>query len=213
MDSFCMKTACVSKDSHGGMISTGESRITRRKTYPNATFPTTNPIWTDSGANPVLSVERPTTNHLSHGTAPTIQWIIFAASLFLASRYNLYYRSHVVYYNHIFAFISATGIISAQNITNYYQIRMINLVLVILSKLSWPYLTSKLHSILRMEGQKTLNTEWVILVGMFKGIHAISVYRIRVSRAVTKFYARPFCKSLRRNIRYINNNNNEEKTT
>jgi hypothetical protein len=37
---------------HGRMISIGENRRTRRITYPSATSFTTNPTWTDPGANP-----------------------------------------------------------------------------------------------------------------------------------------------------------------
>jgi hypothetical protein len=43
---------------------------TRRKPCPSATLSTTNPTWTDQGANPGLRGERPATNHLSHATAP-----------------------------------------------------------------------------------------------------------------------------------------------
>jgi hypothetical protein len=48
---------------------TGENRRTRRKSCPSATLPTINPTWIDPGANPGLRGERPSTNHLSHGTA------------------------------------------------------------------------------------------------------------------------------------------------
>jgi hypothetical protein len=48
---------------------TGENGSTRGKTYPCATFSTTNPTWTDPGSNPGLRGERPATNRLSHGTA------------------------------------------------------------------------------------------------------------------------------------------------
>jgi hypothetical protein len=37
---------------HGGMILTGGNRRTRRKTCPSATLSTTNPTWTNLGANP-----------------------------------------------------------------------------------------------------------------------------------------------------------------
>jgi hypothetical protein len=56
-------------ESDGGMTLTGESRSTRSKTYPSATLSTTNPTWTDPGANQGLRGEKPSTNHLSHGTA------------------------------------------------------------------------------------------------------------------------------------------------
>jgi len=59
----------VYMESHGGMILTGENRKTRRETCPSATLSTTNPTWTDPGANPGLSGERPATNRLSHGMA------------------------------------------------------------------------------------------------------------------------------------------------
>jgi hypothetical protein len=48
---------------------TEENRSTPGKTFPNATFSTTNPTWTDPGSNPCLRGERPATNRLSHGTA------------------------------------------------------------------------------------------------------------------------------------------------
>jgi hypothetical protein len=56
-------------ESDGGMILTGENRITRRKTRSCATLSTTNPILIDPGANPGLRGERPATNDLSHGMA------------------------------------------------------------------------------------------------------------------------------------------------
>jgi hypothetical protein len=40
-----------------------------RKTFPNATFSTTNPTWTDPRDNPGLRDEWPATNCLSHGRA------------------------------------------------------------------------------------------------------------------------------------------------
>jgi hypothetical protein len=61
----------MSLESDGGMILTGENRRTRRKTCPSATLSITNPTWIDPGANPDLRSERPATNDLSHGTAPT----------------------------------------------------------------------------------------------------------------------------------------------
>jgi hypothetical protein len=48
-------------------IVTGENRRTRRKTCPSATLSTTNP----TGIDPGLRGERPATNDLSHGTAPS----------------------------------------------------------------------------------------------------------------------------------------------
>jgi hypothetical protein len=44
-------------------------RINLRKTCPSAILSTTNPTWTDPGANPGLHSERPVTNHLNHGMA------------------------------------------------------------------------------------------------------------------------------------------------
>jgi hypothetical protein len=38
-----------------------------KSTYPSATFPTTNPTWTDMGVNPGLCGERLVTNRLSSG--------------------------------------------------------------------------------------------------------------------------------------------------
>jgi hypothetical protein len=48
-----------------GTILTEEKIMTRRKTYPSANLPTTNPTWTDPG----IRTKRPATNRLSHGTA------------------------------------------------------------------------------------------------------------------------------------------------
>ena len=48
---------------------TGENRSTWRKTCPSATLSTTNPTWIDPELKPGLRGERPTTNHMSHGTA------------------------------------------------------------------------------------------------------------------------------------------------
>jgi hypothetical protein len=54
------------------MILTGENRGTRRKTCPSATWSTTNPAWTDLGANTDLRGEKPVTNRLSYGTASPV---------------------------------------------------------------------------------------------------------------------------------------------
>jgi hypothetical protein len=51
---------------------TGENRSTRGKTCPSVTLSTINPTWTEPGSNPVLRGERPAANHLSHGTAESI---------------------------------------------------------------------------------------------------------------------------------------------
>jgi hypothetical protein len=51
----------------------GENQRTFRKTCPCATLSTTNPTWTDLGANPCLSSERLVTNHLSHCT---VKWLL-----------------------------------------------------------------------------------------------------------------------------------------
>jgi hypothetical protein len=59
----------MSLESDSGMILTGDNRRIRRKTYPIATLPTTNPTWIDPGANPGLCGERPATNDLGHDTA------------------------------------------------------------------------------------------------------------------------------------------------
>jgi hypothetical protein len=56
---------CVSIESPGGMILPGENRKTRRKSWPSATFPTTNPTWADPGHRGV----RLATNRRSHGMA------------------------------------------------------------------------------------------------------------------------------------------------
>jgi hypothetical protein len=47
---------------YGGMILTEENLRTRRKPCPNATLSSTNPSWTDLGANPDLRDGTPTTN-------------------------------------------------------------------------------------------------------------------------------------------------------
>jgi hypothetical protein len=60
----------VSLKSHGGMILAGKNLRTLRKTCPSALF-TTNPTWSDPGANPAFYGEKPATNHLSHSTDPT----------------------------------------------------------------------------------------------------------------------------------------------
>jgi hypothetical protein len=67
------------------MVLTEENRRTRRKTCLTATLSTTNPTWTDLGANPGLHGGRPPTNRLSHGTATgkvtwkccTVGWIAY----------------------------------------------------------------------------------------------------------------------------------------
>jgi hypothetical protein len=51
------------------MILTGENRRTLRKTCPSPTLSTTNPTWTDLGANMGLCCEKLATNCLSHGMA------------------------------------------------------------------------------------------------------------------------------------------------
>jgi hypothetical protein len=47
----------------------GGDRRTLRKTCPSATLSTTNPTWTDLGANPGLRGEKMATDRLSYGTA------------------------------------------------------------------------------------------------------------------------------------------------
>jgi hypothetical protein len=58
----------MSLENDGGMILTGESRRTRRKSCPSATLSTTNPTWTYPGANPELRGERPVTCALAPRT-------------------------------------------------------------------------------------------------------------------------------------------------
>jgi hypothetical protein len=58
---------CRSMESYGGMIPIEDNERTQRKTCPRATLSTTNPTWSDPGANPGLHGERPMINHLSHG--------------------------------------------------------------------------------------------------------------------------------------------------
>jgi hypothetical protein len=60
---------CMSIESHGGMILTGQNRKTRSQTSLSATLSSTYPIWTDMDTNPALRGETPATNRLSHGTA------------------------------------------------------------------------------------------------------------------------------------------------
>jgi hypothetical protein len=50
------------------MIFAGETEVLGEN-LPSATLSTTNPTWTDLGANPGPRGERPATNRLSHGTA------------------------------------------------------------------------------------------------------------------------------------------------
>jgi hypothetical protein len=52
-----------------GMVLTGETRSTRRKTCPSVTLPTTNLTRTDLGSNPGLHDECPAPNRISHCTA------------------------------------------------------------------------------------------------------------------------------------------------
>jgi hypothetical protein len=59
----------MSLGSDGGMILTGENRITRTKTCPSTTLSTTNPTWIDPDANPGLRGEGLATNDLSHDMA------------------------------------------------------------------------------------------------------------------------------------------------
>jgi hypothetical protein len=46
----------------------GETEVSE-KTYPSATFSTTNPTWPDSGSNPGRRVGKPVTNSLSYDAA------------------------------------------------------------------------------------------------------------------------------------------------
>jgi hypothetical protein len=61
----------MSTESPGGMILTGKTQKKWRKTCHSATMSTTDPTYTDLGANPDLRGESPTTNHLSNGMALT----------------------------------------------------------------------------------------------------------------------------------------------
>jgi hypothetical protein len=95
---FGLRRACCSSPRwcmtvcHGGMILSGGNRRTRRKNYPSATLSTTNPTWTDLGANPGLRGERPVTSRLSHGTASLLckndchECLIFLTFLSAVSR-------------------------------------------------------------------------------------------------------------------------------
>jgi hypothetical protein len=55
-------------ENDGGIMLTGESLRTRRKTCSSVTLSITSVTWTDPGANPGLRVERPATNRVCHGT-------------------------------------------------------------------------------------------------------------------------------------------------
>jgi hypothetical protein len=59
-----------------GIILTVKNRITRRETSTSAILSTINPTWTEPGANPGLSSERPATNFLSHVTGWLVGWLI-----------------------------------------------------------------------------------------------------------------------------------------
>jgi hypothetical protein len=60
----------TSKKGMGGMILTGESQRTRRKTCPSDTFFTTNLKWTGQVLNPDVRGGRPANNRQNHGMAP-----------------------------------------------------------------------------------------------------------------------------------------------
>jgi hypothetical protein len=70
----CQRACClsprlyISKESHGGMILTGENRRTLRKTCPSATLSATNPTCIDPG---LLCAA---TNRLSHGTTKLVRY-------------------------------------------------------------------------------------------------------------------------------------------
>jgi hypothetical protein len=71
-NSYSLQRACylyprwyMSMGNYGGLILTEESRRSLRNAFPSATLSTTNPIWTDSGANLHLLGERPATNRLN----------------------------------------------------------------------------------------------------------------------------------------------------
>jgi hypothetical protein len=78
----------MSLESDGGMILTGETRRTRRKTCPNAALSTTNPTWIDPGANPGLRGERPATDDLSHGTARGRAGVKFNGNAYYSTLYK-----------------------------------------------------------------------------------------------------------------------------
>jgi hypothetical protein len=59
-------TWCMSMESHGGKILTGDNCRTRGKTCCSFTLSTKNPTRSDQGANSGLRGERPATNRLSH---------------------------------------------------------------------------------------------------------------------------------------------------
>jgi hypothetical protein len=48
---------------------------TSEKNLSQCHLSTTNPTWSDLGANPSLHKENPATNHLSHGMAPPVIWV------------------------------------------------------------------------------------------------------------------------------------------
>jgi hypothetical protein len=57
------------------MILTGENRRTRRKPCNSAILSTTNPPWTDPGANSGLRCETPATNRVTHGTVSISRYL------------------------------------------------------------------------------------------------------------------------------------------
>jgi hypothetical protein len=59
----------MNMESHDGIILTGEFQRTGTETCPSDTLSTTNPTWTDPGANPGLRGERPAMSQV-HSNVP-----------------------------------------------------------------------------------------------------------------------------------------------
>jgi hypothetical protein len=71
---------------HSGKIFTGENRRARRKPCPSATLSTTNPTWTDPGANPWLRGTRPATNRWP--TVRPVRLVVIWSVLTHSGRYT-----------------------------------------------------------------------------------------------------------------------------
>jgi hypothetical protein len=80
------------------MILAGENRRTRRNTCPSATSVTTNPTWTELGANPGLRVEKPATNCLSYDT---VQILCATTGILMCYYWYTYWKVKVKLYSRI----------------------------------------------------------------------------------------------------------------
>jgi hypothetical protein len=66
----------MSMGSHNGMILIGKNQRIHTKTFSSVTLSTTNATWNEPGKNLDLCSESTATNHLSHGTASQVHYII-----------------------------------------------------------------------------------------------------------------------------------------